>query len=173
MSLAATGGLQEILDSIADLTLRTLTEAAHTHIGLMLMTRMSNLPTSTTPPWGLARAGVLSAGRSAELNLKRHVTTHRTLKDPETELSAILRGVPLVFNAGPRMVAMMQATEEAGAMDCWETHCCLTRMKVRCESALRTACRIAALSMLEDKPESRPSITGRHTVSRCRTRPGC
>src|SRR6266852_2858400 len=37
LSLADTGGLQELLDSITDLTLRTLTGAAHTHIGLMLM----------------------------------------------------------------------------------------------------------------------------------------
>jgi hypothetical protein len=151
MSLAEAGGLQELLDSITDLTLRTLTGAAHTHIGLMLMTRMSNDVGHAA--LGLARAGVRSLAQAPGLNLKR-VTTHRTLKDPETELSAILRGVPVVSPPGPGMVAMMQATEEAGLPDRLLGDALLSNAdEVRCESALRTACRIAALSMLEDKPE--------------------
>jgi len=98
MSLADAGGLQELLDSITDLTLRTLTGAAHTHIGLMLITRMSNDVGHAA--MGLARAGVRALAQAPGLNLKR-VTTHRTLKDPETELSAILRAVPVVSPPGP------------------------------------------------------------------------
>src|ERR1039457_2031851 len=80
--------------------------------------------------------------------------TDRTLKDPETELASILRAVPVVSPRGPGMVAMMQATEEAGLPDGLLGDALLSNAdEVRCESALRTACRIAALSMLEDKPE--------------------
>ena len=111
LSLADAGGLQELLDSITDLTLRTLTGAAHTHIGLMLMTRMSSDVGSAA--LGLARAGVRSLAQAPALNLKG-VTTHRTLKDPETELASILRAVPVVSTRGPGMVAMMQAAEQAG-----------------------------------------------------------
>ena len=151
LSLADAGGLQELLDSITDLTLRTLTGAAHTHIGLMLMTRMSS--DAGHAALGLARAGVRSLAQAPGLNLKR-VTTHRTLKDPETELASILRAVPVVSPRGPGMVAMMQATEEAGLPDGLLGDALLSNAdEVRCESALRTACRIAALSMLEDKPE--------------------
>ena len=99
LSLAGAGGLQELLDSITDLTLRTLTGAAHTHIGLMLMTRMSSEAGSAA--LGLARAGVRALAQEPGLNLKG-ITTHRTLKDPETELASILRSVPVVFTAGPR-----------------------------------------------------------------------
>jgi hypothetical protein len=151
LSLADTGGLQELLDSITDLTLRTLTGAAHTHIGLMLMTRMSSDAGSAA--LGLARAGVRSLAQAPGLNLKS-VTTHRTLKDPETELASILRAVPVVSPEGPGMVAMMQATEQAGLPDRLLGDALLSNAdEGRCESALRTACRIATLSMLEDKPE--------------------
>jgi hypothetical protein len=152
LSLADAGGLQELLDSISDLTLRTLTGAAHTHIGLVLLTRMSS---DVAPAvLGLARAGVRSLAQAPGLNLKR-VTTHRTLKDPETELASILRAVPVVSPVGPGMVAMMQATEQAGLPDRMLGDALLSNAdEVRCESALRTACRIAALSMLEDKPEA-------------------
>lgn len=52
------------------------------------------------------------------------------------------------------MVAMMQATEQAGLPDRLLGDALLSNAdEVRCESTLRTACRIAALSMLEDKPE--------------------
>ena len=151
LSLAGAGGLQELLDAITDLTLRTLTGAAHTHIGLMLMTRMSSDVGHTA--LGLARAGVRSLAQAPGLNLKR-VTIHRTLKDPETELASILRAVPVVSPQGPGMMAMMQATEQADLPDRLLGDALLSNAdEVRCESALRTACRIAALSMLEDKPE--------------------
>jgi len=151
LSLADAGGLPELLNSITDLTLRTLTGAAHTHIGLMLMTRMS----SDVGPaaLGLARAGVRSLAQAPGLNLKC-VTTHRTLRDPETELASILRAVPVVSPQGPGMVAMMQAAEQAGLPDRLLGDALLSSAdEARCEGALRTACRIAALSMLEDKPE--------------------
>jgi hypothetical protein len=151
LSLADAGGLQELLDSITDLTLRTLTGAAHTHIGLMLMTRMSRDVGRVA--LGLARAGVRSLAQAPGLNLKC-VNTHRTLKDPETELASILRAVPVVSPQGSGMVAMMQATEQAGLPDRLLGDALLSNAdEVRCEGALRTACRIAALSMLEDKPE--------------------
>ncbi len=151
LSLADAGGLQELLDSIADLTLRTLTGAAHTHIGLMLMTRMFS--DAGPAALGLARAGVRSLAQAPGLNLK-FVTSHRTLKDPETELASILRAVPVAPPQGPGMVAMMQATEQAGLPDRLLGDALLSNAdEVACEGALRTACRIAALSMLEDKPE--------------------
>ncbi len=152
LSLADAGGLQELLDSITNLTLRTLTGAAHTHIGLMLMTRMSGA--AGPAALGLARAGVRSLAQAPGLNLKG-VTTHRTLKDPETELASILRAVPVVSPLEPPgMVAMMHATEQAGLPDGLLGDALLSNAdEVRSESALRTACRIAALSMLEDKPE--------------------
>ena len=151
VSLADAGGLQELLDSITDLTLRTLTGAAHTHIGLMMMTRMSG--DAGHAALGMARAGIRSLAQAPGLNLKG-VTTHRSLNDPETELASILRTVPVVSPLGPGMVAMMQATEQAGLPDNLLGDALLSNSdEAWCESALRTACRIAALSMLEDKPE--------------------
>ena len=151
LSLADAGGLQALLDSITDLTLRTLTGAAHTHIGLMMMARMSS--DAGPSALGLARAGVRALAEAPGLNLKG-VTNHRTLKDLETELAAILRAVPLISTPGPGMVAMMQATEQAGLPDALLGDALLTNSdEVKCERALRTACRIAALSMLEDNPE--------------------
>lgn len=152
VSLADARGLPELLDSITDLTLRTLTGAAHTHIGLMFMTRMSS---DVSPAaLGLARAGVRSLAQAPGLALKA-VTTHRTLNDPETELASILRTVPVVSPHGPGMVAMMQATEEASLPDSLLGDALLSNAdEVQCESALRTACRIAALSMIEDKPDA-------------------
>ena len=151
VSLAETGGLQELLDSITDLTLRTLTGAAHTHIGLMMMARMSGEAGHSA--LGLARSGVRALAQAPGLNLKC-VSTHRTLKDPETELAAILRAVPMVSPLGPGMVAMMQAAEQAGLPDALLGDALLSNSdEGQCENALRTACRIAALSMLEDDPE--------------------
>ena len=150
VSIAEAGGLQELLGSITDLTLRTLTGAAHTHIGLMLMARMSN--SAGHAALGLARAGVRSLAQAPGLNLKA-VTTHRTLKDPETDLASILRAVPVVSPPGPGMVAMMQAAEEAGLPDALLGDALLSSDAAGCESALKTACRIAALSMLEDNLE--------------------
>jgi hypothetical protein len=155
LSLADAGGLPELLDSIADLTLHTLTGAAHTHIGLMLMTRMSRMSSDAGhAALGLARAGVRSLAQAPGLNLKP-VSSHRTLKDPETGLASILRTVPVVSPRGPGMIAMMQAAEEAGLPDDLLGDALLSNThEIRSEAALRTACRIAALSMLEDKADA-------------------
>jgi len=152
LSIADAGGLQELLDSITDLTLRTLTGAAHTHIGLMLMTKMSG--DAGHAALGLARAGVRSLAQAPGLNLKR-VTTHRAMKNPETELASILRAIPVVSPQGPGMVEMMKATEEAGLPDGLLGDALLSNAdEIQCETALKTACRIAALSMIEDQPDS-------------------
>jgi len=151
VSLADANGLEDLLDSIADLSLRTLTGAAHTHIGLMLMARLTGDLGSA--PLDLARAGVRLLAQEPSLNLKP-VTAHRTLQDPEADLASVLRSVPSLPGTPASVAGIMQAIEQAGLPDRLLGDALLSSTdEAGCSAALRTVCRIAALSMLEDQPD--------------------
>ncbi len=152
LRLADDCGLHAALDSIADLCLRTVTGAGHTHIGLMLTARMwSEVGPSAL---GLARTGLRMLAQAPNLNL-RPVTRHSTLDNPEKELEARLSKVPaLGGNLSRGLSGIMQAVENAGLVDEIIGDALLSSEdSERCEGALRAVCRIAAYSMLADNQE--------------------
>ncbi len=151
--LAKDCGLGSMLDSIADVSLRTLTGAAHTHIGLMLMARIWNEVGPAA--LNLARAGLRMIAQAPQLNL-RPVTRHITLQDLEKELEARLRKVPALpgGSLSRGVHGIIQAAEEAGLADGVIGDALLSSEdREGCENALRTVCRISAYSMLADKQE--------------------
>ena len=137
-----------VVDSMGLLSLQTLTGAAHTHIGLMLLARMS--AEAVPQILKLPRAGVRYMAEAPEVNLKPPTGSGR-LKD----LAKALAEVPALTSSPTGVRGMVQATEEAGFIDeilgdalndgAEETHW---------EDLARTACRIAALSMLSDSPDA-------------------
>ncbi len=153
LRLADDCGLPAALDSIAELSLRTLTGAAHTHIGLMLIARMwSDVGPAAL---SLARTGVRMLAQAPDMNLRR-VTRHRMIENPEKELESLLSQVPRLptakFTAG--LQAIMQSAEDAGLVDQIVGDALLSSEDAEsCEGALRAVCRVAAYSMLSDNPE--------------------
>ncbi len=152
LRLADDCGLPAALDSIADLCLRTLTGAGHTHIGLMLTARMwSEVGPSAL---SLARTGLRMLAQAPNLNL-RPVTRHSTLDNPEKELEARLSKVPaLGGNLSRGLSGIMRTVEDTGLVDEIVGDALLSSEDSEsCEGALRAVCRIAAYSMLADNQE--------------------
>jgi hypothetical protein len=151
--LADDCGLHSLLDSLGDLCMQTLSGAAHTHIGLMLMARMWN----EVGPSGLslARTGLRALAQEPQLNL-RPVTRHDTLENPEKDLELRLSKVPAIpsnkLSFG--IQGMLQAAEKAGLVDQIVGDAVLSGENLEsCEGALRAVCRISAYSMLADSQE--------------------
>ncbi len=135
-----------VVDSIAHASLRTLTGAAHTHIGLMLLTRLA--ADADPELLRLPRAGVLYIAEAPDFNLKPTTGPGR-LEDLEKALAE----VPSGSTSNTSVRGLVEAAEEAGLVeDVLGDALNRGTTTVSCEDVIRTACRIAALSMLADSP---------------------
>lgn len=151
VSIAEQFGARGLIESLASLALKTLTAAAHIHIGLYLMARMwGDLGAVVS---GLARAGARALAEGPDVCLKP-VRSHREFHNIELELGSILRDVPVVKASGPGVRGMIQAPEEAGLFESLIGDSMLTSEdEQELETAFKLACRVAAVSMLEDNAE--------------------
>lgn len=149
-----------VLTSIAEQSLKTLTGGAHTHIGLMLLARLR--PKADPELLKLARQGVRSMARSPELNLKP--TTGPGLMG---ELETALANVPVISILKVGIARIVQSTEEAGFIDEVLGEGSTIGSDVgHGEDFIRTACRVAALSMLADS-----AVRAKYGWTHCLTLP--
>lgn len=159
-ALAVQGSPRQVLGSVADFSLRTLTAAAHVHVGLMLLAR--GWSDATVNVFGLARAGIRALAETPELNLKPTIGPGKL-----SNLEQALASVPQVPADELSIVSMVRAAENAGVIEevlgsgwldgsgypFWE-------------DAVRTACRVGAISMLNDSSQG-----AKYIWSHCLTLP--
>ena len=144
MALSTRADPAMLVGSIADLTLRTLTSAAHAHIGLMLIARLG--ADITVDVLRLARAVVraLATDPLAELA----ITTGAGRLD---ELEHAMATVPSVALSAGGIMPIMRATEGAGRInDILGSRFSADTDSGPWEDAVRTSCRVAAAAMLRD-----------------------
>ncbi len=137
-----------VLGSVADLSLRTVTGGAHTHIGLMLLARI--WAEAVPEILKLPRAGVRYMAAAPDLNLKPTTGPGRL-----GELLEALARVPRLASVGVGIQGMVQTSEEEGLVEAvLGDGFTAGSAPVDWEDAIRTACRVAALSMLADSREA-------------------
>lgn len=159
-ALAVYGSPKQVLGSIADFSLRTLTAAAHVHVGLMLLARIWSDATASV--LSLARAGVRAMAEAPELNLKLTTGPGKL-----GNLEQALASVPQVPADELSILSMVRAAENAGVIEVvlgggWLDGSGYPSW----EEAVRTACRVGALSMLHDSTEG-----AKYIWSHCLTLP--
>lgn len=159
-ALAAHGSPRQVLGSVADFSLRTLTAAAHVHVGLMLLSRVWS--DATVNVFGLARAGIRAMAEAPDLNLKPTTGPGKL-----NELEQALATVPQVSADEFSILSMIQTAENAGVIEevlgsGWSD----ISENLSWEDAVRTACRVGAISMLNDSSQG-----AKYIWSHCLTLP--
>lgn len=137
---------RRVIESIAHASLQTLTGAAHTHLGLMYLSRMPAI----APPEALkmARSGVRFLAAKPDLNLKPTNGPGRL-----DDLAHALATVPHLSKPASSVQEIIQATEDAGTLDD-VLGSGVTRSLNDWQELTRTSCRIAALSMIADSVDA-------------------
>lgn len=148
MALAGRFGAIDVVGSVAEPALHSLRGFGHTHIGLMLLTRL--WAEAGPEVRKLPRAGVRALAEDPDLTLEPTTGPGRL-----EELEEALATVPTVEPTEPGgLHSLVQAAEEAGLVD-EILGDALSRKAPPAgwEEVARTACRIAALSMVADARE--------------------
>lgn len=147
-ALAGRFGALGVVGSVAEPALRSLSGFGHTHIGLMLLTRL--WAEAGPEARRLPRAGVRALAEDPDLTLEPTTGPGR-LEDLEGALAT----VPALEHSDPSgLHTHVQAAEEAGLVEEILGDALATDAGAeRWEEVVRTACRIAALSMVADARE--------------------